>query len=77
MNGSQERTEFAQKQRSISGHHDEEDGPSSWDTQRPPLGGSAQVQLGGDYGNYFSELILICNEDRCICIGVLGNLMYM
>jgi len=29
-------TEFAQKQRSISEHHDEEDGPSSWDPRRPP-----------------------------------------
>ena len=45
-----------------------------------------QAQLGGGYGNYFleltiignyfSELILISNEDRCICIGVLGNLTY-
>jgi len=30
------RTEFVQKQRSISKHHSEEDGPSSWDPQRPP-----------------------------------------
>jgi len=30
------RTEFAQKQRSISEHRDEEDVPSSWDPQRPP-----------------------------------------
>jgi len=34
MDGRQKRTEFAQKQRSISGHRDEEDGPSSWD---PPM----------------------------------------
>jgi len=51
MDGSQERTEFAQKERSISG-------PSSWDPRRPPLG-TAQVQLGGVYGNYFLELIII------------------
>jgi len=30
------RTEFAQKRMSISEQHDEEDGPSSWDPQRPP-----------------------------------------
>jgi len=59
MDGSQERTEFAQKQRSISRHRDEEDGPSSWDPRRPPLGGTAQVQLGGVYGNWFLELITI------------------
>jgi len=29
-------TEFAQKQMSISEQHDKEDGPSSWDLQRPP-----------------------------------------
>jgi len=33
MDGSQERTEFAQKQRSIDEHRDEEDEPSSWDPQ--------------------------------------------
>jgi len=77
MDGSQEKTEFAQKQRSINGHRDEEDRPSSWDPRRPPLGGTAQVQLGGVYGNYFSEPILIYNEDRCICIGVLKNLMHI
>jgi len=59
MDGSQERTEFAQKQRSISEQRDEEDGPSSWDHQRPPLGGTAQAQLRGVYGNYFLELIII------------------
>jgi len=57
MDGSQKRTEFVQKQRSISGHCDEEDGPSSWDP-RPPVV-TAQGQLGGDYGNYFLELIMI------------------
>jgi len=30
------RTEFAQKQMSISKQHDEEDGPSSWNPRRPP-----------------------------------------
>jgi len=30
------RTEFAQKQTSISKQCDEEDGPSSWDPRRPP-----------------------------------------
>jgi len=59
MDGSQERTEFAQKQRSISEHRDEEDGPSSWDPRRPPRGGTVQAQLGEVYGNYFLELILI------------------
>jgi len=59
MNGSQERTEFAQKLRSISGHCDEEDGPSSWDPRQPPLGGTAQAQLGEVYGTYFLELIII------------------
>jgi len=59
MDGSQERTEFRQKQGSISGHCDEEDGPSSWDPRRSPLGGTAQVQQGGDYGIYFLELIII------------------
>jgi len=29
-------TEFAQKRMSISEQRDEEDGPSSWDPQRPP-----------------------------------------
>ena len=29
-------TEFAQRQMSISEQRDEEDGPSSWDAQRPP-----------------------------------------
>jgi len=58
MDGSQKRTEFAQKQRSISEHRDEEDEPSSWDPRRPPLGGTVQAQLGGVYGNYL-ELILI------------------
>jgi len=59
MYGSLERTEFTQKQRSISGHCDEEDGLSSWDPRQPPLGGPAQAQLGGVYGNYFLELIII------------------
>jgi len=59
MDGSQTRTEFAQKQRLISGHRDEEDGPSSWDPRSPPLGGIAQSQLGGYYGNYLLELIII------------------
>jgi len=62
MDGSQQRTEFAQKQRSISGHRDEEDGPSSWDSRRPPLGGTEQAQLGGDWKlllgtNYNIEII--------------------
>jgi len=48
-----------QKQKSINKHCDEEDEPSSWDPQRPPLRGTAQVQLGGVYGNDFLELILI------------------
>jgi len=73
MDGRQERTEFVQKQRSINEHHDEVD----WDPRRPPPGGTAQAQLGEVYGNYFLELILVCNEDKCICIGVLGNLMHM
>jgi len=30
------RTEFAQKEMSISEQRDEEDGPSSWDPRRPP-----------------------------------------
>jgi len=60
MDGSQKRTEFAQKQRSISEHRDEEDEPSSWDPRQPPPGGTAQEQLGGDYGNYLLELIIIC-----------------
>ena len=30
------RTEFAQKQTSISEQRDDEDGPSSWDPQTPP-----------------------------------------
>jgi len=59
MDGSQKRTEFEQKQGQISEHHDEEDGPSSWDPWRPLPGGTAQAQLGGDYGNYFLELIII------------------
>jgi len=59
LDESQKRTEFVQKQRSISEHRDEEDGPSSWDPRRPPPGGTAQVQLGGVYRNYFLELILI------------------
>jgi len=61
MDGSQERTEFAQKQRSISEHRDEEDGPTSWDPRQPPPGGTVQVQSGGVYGNYFLELIIIWN----------------
>ena len=32
MDGTQVRTELAQKQRSIRGHRGEEDRPSSWDT---------------------------------------------
>ena len=63
-------------------------GPSSWDPRRPPPGGTAQVQLGGVYGNYSLELILIwklllgtdfnMKQDRlCIGIGVLVNLMHM
>jgi len=59
VDGSQKSTEFAQKQRSISKHCDEEDKPSSWDPRRPPLGGTAQAQWGGVYGNDFLELILI------------------
>jgi len=51
MDGNQKRTEFTQKQRSISKHCDEEDELSSWDPQQPPP--------GGDYGNYFLELIII------------------
>jgi len=35
---------------------DEEDKPSSWDPRRPPLGGTAQVRVGGVYEN---ELILL------------------
>jgi len=30
------RTEFAQKQMSVSEQRDEKDGPSSWDPRRPP-----------------------------------------
>jgi len=59
MDGSQKRTEFVQKQRSISGHRDEEDGSSSRDPQRTPLGDTVRAQLGGVYGNYFLELIII------------------
>jgi len=59
VNGSQKRTEFAQKQKSINKHCDEEHEPLSWDPRRPPLGGTAQAQLGGVYGNDFLELILI------------------
>jgi len=59
MDGSQKRTEFAQRQGSISKHRDEGDGPSAWDPQQPPPGGTAQAQLGGVYGNYFLELIII------------------
>jgi len=59
MDGSQNRTEFAQKQGSISEHRDEEDGPSSWDLRRPSAGATVQGQLGGVYGNYFLELIII------------------
>jgi len=43
----------------MSEHCDEEDEPSSWDPQRPPLGGTAQALLGGVYENDFLELILI------------------
>jgi len=69
LDGSQKRTEFAQKQKSISEHRDEEDEPSSWDPRRPPPGGTAQARLGGVYGNYSLELILIRSGDRsCICI---------
>jgi len=51
MDGIQNRTEFAQKQRSISEHCDEEDGPSPWESRRPPPGGTVQAQLGGVCGN--------------------------
>jgi len=34
--GRDPRTEFVQKQTSISEQRDEEDGPSSWDPRRPP-----------------------------------------
>jgi len=34
--GRDPRTEFAQRQMSISEQRDEEDGPSSWDSRRPP-----------------------------------------
>jgi len=37
------RTEFAQKQMSISEQHDEEDGPSSWDPRRPPKDANRHV----------------------------------
>jgi len=57
MDGTQEITEFVQKQK--VNHHDEEDGPSSWDPWWPPLRDTAQAQLGGVYGNYFLELITV------------------
>ena len=37
------RTESVQKQMSISGHCDEEDGPSPWDLQRPPKDANRHV----------------------------------
>jgi len=37
------RTEFAQKQMSISEQRDKEDGPSSWDPQRPPKDANRHV----------------------------------
>jgi len=49
----------ARREVSLRRNCDEEDESSSWTPGRPPLGGTAQAQLGGDYGNDFLELILI------------------
>jgi len=46
----------ARRELSLHSDCDEEDEPSSWDPRRPPPGGTAQVRLGGVYGNNFLEL---------------------
>jgi len=44
-------TEFAQRQMSISEQRDEEDGPSSWDPQRPPKDANRHVWKIFTYAN--------------------------
>jgi len=48
-------TEFAQKQRSTSGHHDEEYEPSSEDPQWPPRGANRHAWRTLTYANEFLE----------------------
>jgi len=49
----------ARRELSLRRNCDEENEPSSWDPRQPQLGGTAQAQLRGVYGNDFLELILI------------------
>ena len=63
------RTEFAQKQRSISEHSEEDCEPSSEDPQRPPQEMTAHANQIFTYVNKFLEI-------SCLCIAILGNPMY-
>ena len=60
------RTEFAQKQRSVSEHREEDYEPSSEDPQRPPRETTAHADRTFAYAKKFQEI-------SCLCKGFLGN----